>query len=164
MKTRVLTIALFISLLTCCASIVDTSTQILSTLNPSNGASIIIINEKGSEIFKGSTPTQVTVNKGDGSYWDGKSFNVMIKKESDEKIKPPMETPTSRWHLAENLVFDGLIRWFVVDPINGSAYTLSTNEKATTLSASATPTDKTVSIISLDNVPKNLRSKLVKIN
>jgi protein involved in sex pheromone biosynthesis len=46
-----------------CATIVGDKTQLLPIASTPNDASIIITDEKGSEIFKGKTPATVTLHK-----------------------------------------------------------------------------------------------------
>ena len=168
MKISILTLTLLFTFLAGCATIVGQPTQTLPISSTPDRASVVITDEKGHEVFKGVTPTTVTLEKSDGSYWGGKSFKVVISKEGYEVIEIPIKTSPNGWYLAGNLLFGGLIGWFIVDPLNGDMYTLSTKEvNAELLSIKPQNSLKNhdeVSIILLDNVPDNLRPKLTKLN
>lgn len=151
-----------------CATIVGESTQTLPIMSSPDGASIVITDEKGAEIFKGTTPTTVTLEKSDGSYWGGKSFNLVLSKDGYDTVEIPVKTSANGWYIGGNILFGGLIGWFIVDPLNGNMYTLSAKEINTTLSksasANATKFNENISIVMLDEVPEELRSKLVKVS
>ena len=155
------------ALLQGCATIIGEPTQVLPIISTPEGASVVITDETGTQVFKGTTPTTVTLEKSDGSYWGGKSFSVTILKEGYEPMVVPVKASPNGWYMAGNLIFGGLIGWFVVDPLNGDMYTLSAKEIDASLqklsAASTVTTEDNVSIVLLDNVPEELRGKLVKV-
>ena len=57
-----------------CATIIGESAQLMPINSSPSDANVVIIDEKGMEIFKGKTPTTITLAKSDGSYWGGKSY------------------------------------------------------------------------------------------
>jgi hypothetical protein len=71
------------------------------------------------------------------------------------------------WYIAGNLVFGGLIGWFIVDPFNGAMYNLSPETIDAPLPAKTshnnTATDGGISIMLIDDVPPELRSKMTRI-
>ena len=57
------------STLSGCATIMGDKTQMIPISSTPSDASIVITDERGTEIFKGKTPTSVTLEKSDGTYW-----------------------------------------------------------------------------------------------
>ena len=75
--------------LTGCATIMGSPTQLIPISSTPSEATVVITDEKGAEMFKGATPTTVTLPKSNGSYWGKKSFTVKITKEGfQEQVIP----------------------------------------------------------------------------
>jgi hypothetical protein len=108
-----------------CATIMGDSTHTLPIASSPDGTVIEITDEKGVEIYKGQTPTTVTLPKSDGSYWGGKKYTVKLTKEGFETQSVNIKATANGWYIAGNLVFGGLIGWFIVDPLNGKMYNLT---------------------------------------
>ncbi len=158
-----------VSFLSGCASIVGQSTQLLPISSSPEGANISITDEKGYKVFEGVTPASVLLEKSDGSFWGGKSFTVSITKPGYNTVAIPVSTHANGWYIGGNLIFGGLIGWFIVDPQSGNMYSLSTDSINASLSssnpkASLNNGDNSISVVLLDDVPAELRSKLVKLN
>lgn len=154
--------------LTACATIVGNPTQVLPIQSTPSDATISIVDESGTEIFKGTTPTTVTLQKSTGSYWGKKSFTVRISKEGYRDQLIPVTASANLWYIAGNAVFGGLIGWFIVDPLNGNMYTLSPEVVNSSLPAKTAHnnkvTDGSISIVLLQDVPQDLRGKMQRIN
>ncbi len=168
MKKILLPLLFIVSFLTGCATILGEPNQLLPIASQPNGASITVTDERGFELYTGTTPTTVILPKSDGSYWGGKSFVVTISKSGFETIKLPVETNATGMYIGGNLLFGGLIGWFIVDSMGGNMYTLSVDGLNPKLSPqsnlSSVRTKGGISIVLLDDVPAYLHSKLVKIN
>jgi hypothetical protein len=168
MKKLICTLALSASLLTGCATIVGDKTQLVPISSTPSDATIVISDEKGAEVYKGKTPTSVTLQKSDGSYWGGKSFTVKISKAGYETQTIPITSNANGWYIGGNIVFGGLIGWFIVDPLNGGMYTLSPEQISSSLGAQAahnnTATDGSISIVLIQDVPLSLLDKMKRIN
>ena len=147
-----------------CATIVGKTTQVVSLSSAPDQADVVIIDENKKDIFKGKTPTTVTLKKGDG-YFHGKDYTVTISKEgfSDRTVK--IESKPSGWYIAGNILFGGLIGWFIVDPATGAMWTLIPEKVDETLKAeSAQSSLQTLHIVLLEDVPFHLKSKMVPLN
>ncbi len=167
LKSGIFITLLAISILSGCATIVGEPNQLLPISSDPEGASVVIIDEAGSEVFKGVTPTSVTLAKSDGSYWGGKEYKVAIRKDGFSAYELPIKASPNGWYIGGNLLFGGLIGYFIVDPMNGNMYTLSAKEVSATLSqktAENSQQNKDLSIMLIDDVPENLKSKMVKVN
>ncbi len=168
MKKTVYLLALSATLLGGCATIVGDKTQLVPISSTPSDASIMITDEKGGQVFKGSTPTSVTLAKSDGSYWGKKSFTVRISKEGYDEQIIPITASANGWYIGGNIIFGGLIGWFIVDPLNGAMYTLSTEQIAATLGKKVahnnSATDGSISIVLIQDVPVSLRHEMKRIN
>ena len=168
MKKTVYLLALSATLLGGCATIVGDKTQLVPISSTPSDASIMITDEKGVQVFKGSTPTSVTLAKSDGSYWGKKSFTVRISKEGYDEQIIPITASANGWYIGGNIIFGGLIGWFIVDPLNGAMYTLSPEQIAATLGKKVahnnSATDGSISIVLIQDVPVSLRHEMKRIN
>lgn len=151
-----------------CATIMGDKTQLMSVNSTPSEAEVKITDEQGLHVFSGKTPTTVTLQKADGSYWGGKDYTVTISKEGYETQTIPVASTPNGWYIAGNFVFGGLIGWFIVDPLTGAMYNLSPEQinasLSTTLSHNNTATDGNISIVLLEDVPAHLREKMTRIN
>ncbi len=168
-QLRTLLIAGAIAGLSGCASIVGSPAQVLPIASTPSEADIVIVDEAGVQVFAGKTPTSVSLNKSTGQYWGGKSFTVTIRKEGYKDQVIPVTSSANGWYVAGNLVFGGLIGWFIVDPLNGGMYTLSPDAVNSTLEGKPTAhnnsaRDGSISVVLLEDVPQDLRSKMVRVN
>jgi hypothetical protein len=154
-------------LCTACATIVGHPTQTIPVASTPSDASIVIADEAGVEVFKGTTPTTVTLQKSSGKYWGKKTFAVTISKPGYQSQTIPIASSANGWYIAGNIVFGGLIGWFIVDPLNGNMYTLSPEAVAGSLGTSSTHNnqarDGSITIVLLEDVPAALREKMVAV-
>ena len=126
MKTLLLCLASLY--LTGCATIVGEKTKLVTmTSNPSD-AVVVVTEENNMEIFKGKTPTQTVLRKSSGEYFGGKEYKVKITKEGYDEEIIHIGTDPNAWYLFGNIVFGGLIGWFIVDPQSGAMYDLNPNQ------------------------------------
>jgi hypothetical protein len=151
-----------------CASIIGDKTQLIPISSTPSEASILITDEKGVQVFKGETPTSVTLQKSDGSYWGKKSFTVNISKPGYDSQVIPITASANGWYIGGNFLFGGLIGWFIVDPLNGAMYTLSPEQITSTLGNKTahnnSAKDGSISIVLVQDVPSSLRNKMKRVN
>lgn len=150
-----------------CATIVGSPTHVMPISSTPSEATVLITDEKGVEIFKGATPTSVTLQKSDGSYWGKKSYTVKISKAGYEVQTIPVTASANGWYIGGNIIFGGLIGWFIVDPLNGHMYNLSPENITATLSTKTshnnTANDGSIAIMLIEDVPVELRGKMKRI-
>lgn len=151
-----------------CATIVGNPNQLVPIQSTPGDASVLITDETGTEVFKGSTPTSVTLQKSTGKYWGKKSYTVKINKEGYQEQSIPITASANGWYIAGNFLFGGLIGWFIVDPLNGNMYTLSpeaiTSNLTTKTSHNNVKHDGSISIVLLQDVPAELRARMTRIH
>lgn len=154
--------------LTGCATIVGSPTQLVPISSTPSDASIVITDEKGTEMFKGTTPTTVTLPKSNGTYWGKKSFTVTVSKPGFQDQTIPITANANGWYIAGNFLVGGLIGWFIVDPQNGHMYTLTPDAVNASLPGKTahnnTGRNGDISIVLLQDVPGELRDKMQQIH
>jgi uncharacterized protein YceK len=150
-----------------CASIVGHDTQTVGLKSVPPGAAVTIVDEKGETIFEGKTPTTVTLKKSTGSYWGGKNYVVKLSLPGYKDQDIALKTSPNGWYLAGNLVFGGLIGWFIVDPFNGGMYTLSPDQVQASMHSQVADNFKyksgDLTIVMIQDIPHNLRSKMTRV-
>lgn len=151
-----------------CATIVGHPTQMIPVASTPSEATISVVDESGVEMFKGTTPTTMTLPKSTGHYWGKKSFTVTISKDGYETQSVPITASANGWYIAGNLVFGGLIGYFIVDPMNGGMYTLSPETVSATLGNKTAHNNKgadgSIAVMLIQDVPSELRSQMTRIN
>lgn len=159
-----LSIFLFVAIafLSGCASIVSRSEYPVSINSQPEGAEISIKNRAGTNIFSGKTPTTISLEAGAG-FFKGENYTVFFKKAGYTSHTAQIERGIDGWYIAGNLVFGGLIGWFIVDPATGAMWTLK-NLHVNLSSSQTSSTENNIQIITIDDVPDHLRSKMVKVN
>ena len=151
-----------------CATIVGQPTQTVPISSAPSEAKILVTDEAGAEVFSGLTPTSVTLNKSTGRYFGGKTFKVAISKPGFKTQVIPVEARPNGWYIGGNIICGGLIGWLAVDPFNGNMYTLSPEAVTATLTSETAhnnrATDGSIAILLLQDVPEQLRARLVRVN
>lgn len=148
-----------------CATIVGSPTQVVPIASTPDGATIEITDEKGSKIFTGTTPTSVTLNKSDGSYFGGKQYKVRIAKDGFKPTEVTVNSNVNGWYIGGNILFGGLIGWLIVDPLNGGMYTLSPENVAATLEAGkAAAAPGAIRVVLVSELTPSQMEKMVKVN
>jgi hypothetical protein len=108
-----------------CASIVGKPDHVMPIRSVPSEADVLIRDEGGKEMFKGRTPTTVTLPKSTGKYWGKKQYEVTLKKDGYQDHTYTLTASPNGWYVGGNIVFGGLIGWFLVDPFNGKMYKMT---------------------------------------
>lgn len=148
-----------------CASIVSKSAYPVTINSQPDQAEIAITDETGKTVHTGKTPTTVTLDTKRG-YFKGKDYTVKFSKEGYAEYSAPIKRGVDGWYIAGNILFGGLIGWLIVDPLTGAMWTLPEN-LTVTLSKRETSLNKDnmgLRIVLFDDLPENMRSKLVRID
>lgn len=149
-----------------CATIMGKSApETLNIRSTPDQASVIITDEMGTKVFEGKTPTTLPLEKRKG-YFSGKKYDVRILKEGFEEQIVTVDTKVGGWYIG-NVLFGGLIGLLIVDPATGAMWTLDTNEVNVSFNAlkqGALTESTNTSIVLLQDVPSELRSKMVEIS
>lgn len=112
-----------------CASIVSKSSYPVTINSDPDEADIIIKDEHGKTAHKGKTPTTVTLKAGEG-YFNGCDYTVFFSKFGYSSREAKIKRDVDGWYILGNIVFGGLIGWFIVDPATGAMWKLEDNVMA----------------------------------
>jgi hypothetical protein len=147
-----------------CASIISKSKYPVSISSTPSNASVTIFNKKGEAIHTATTPTTVTLKAGAG-WFSGEDYTVKFTKQGYKPYEARIERGLDGWYVFGNILFGGLVGWVIVDPLTGAMWTLDDLHVSLDPSTSAClPNQNQLKIVTLDQVPDNLRSRLVRIN
>ena len=91
-----------------CATIVGKDVFPLTINSNPDGAKIIVQDEKGKNVFSGTTPTTVTLNAGE-SYFHAKSYRITFSKPGYEEQYAEVKATLSGWYWG-NILFGGADR------------------------------------------------------
>jgi len=107
-----------------CASIINGELQTVNIKSTPTDAMLTVYDlRSGAAINKAATPQLVTLNRGVGYFKEGK-YKAVIEKDGYEKQEFNIEGNVNGWYAAGNLIFGGLIGWFIVDPLTGAMWSL----------------------------------------
>jgi hypothetical protein len=146
-----------------CATIVGKSVYPVAITSRPAEADITVVDETGKTVFKGKTPTTVSLSTKAG-YFQGKDYTVTFAKPGYANQTAQIKRGVSGWYIGGNFLFGGLIGWLIVDPLTGAMWTLQ-EETSATLSpqTSMQKSDASVQVVSIDEVPDSLRSKMIRV-
>jgi hypothetical protein len=150
-------------LATGCASIVSGTHQKVTFNSNPPGAKVSIVNGNGETVSEGTTPFTAELRKGKPYFRPGK-YNLTFTKEGHAEYKQELKSTVNGWYFG-NFGFGGLVGLLIVDPLTGAMWTLP---EAVTVSltpqTAANPGDPGLNIVSLEDVPASLRSKMTPLN
>ncbi|WGF90149.1 hypothetical protein [Marinivivus vitaminiproducens] len=166
---RTLAIALPFALASC-ASIVSKSDETFAINSVPAGAKFTIADENGVNVYTGMTPLTVTLPKS-GGYFNGRDYSILFERDGFSPYTTTVSSRPSGWYLFGNLLFGGLIGWFIVDPATGSMWTFDETEinpALTPLGAGLTSglqsDQPSVVVMTIDQVPEDQRKHLIPLN
>ena len=98
------------------------------------------------------------------AYFHAKSYNITFSKPGYAQQYAVVKANLSGWYFG-NILFGGLIGILIVDPITGKMWKLPTDVTANlSQKVSLNQSQQTLKILTLNQVPKNLRKSLVRLN
>lgn len=148
-----------------CASIISKSKYNVRIASTPSGVPFVVYNKKGEQVYSGTTPTTTPALKAGAGYFSGESYTLEFRRDGYPVQKAEIERGVDGWYIAGNFVFGGLIGWLVVDPLTGAMWTLKDLHVDLDGGAKASlEAPGSLKLVSLDEVPKSLRSTMVRIN
>jgi hypothetical protein len=126
-------------------------------------ATVLITDQDSVLIYDGITPAIVPLEKYNG-YFSGKTYTLKISKEGYSNKIIVIDTQTNGWYLGGNLVFGGLIGWFIVDPLTGAMWTFDNNDVNVNLELAKQGSlikENELGIMLLQDVPNSLQEKMI---
>ncbi len=121
---KLLAIAVTMLCLSGCASIVRDSYQSVPVQANVDNVDIEITNSEGRVVYTGQAPTSVLLKTSKSGYFSPEKYTVKASKAGYATQYETIDWHVSNWYIFGNLVFGGLLGWFVVDPLTGEMYYL----------------------------------------
>lgn len=107
--------------LTGCASIVGSTSETIAINSNVENAVVTIKNKENVTVFKGRTPTTVTLKKKSG-FFSGEKYTILSEGRDHSPYMRTLNTSISGWYFG-NIIFGGLIGLLLVDPATGAMWT-----------------------------------------
>jgi hypothetical protein len=159
-----LAVVIVIGCLAACASIVSDSKGPVTISSSPTAANIIIADQSGVEIHRGTTPTTITLDASAG-YFDGQEYTITFSKDGYDPTTVKLDSTINGWYVG-NIVFGGFIGWLIVDPLTGAMWALDTEHVNGTLAEHVAMDDASapeLRIVSIDSVPEGERSRMIRV-
>ena len=157
-------LALLISIVIGCASILSKNARQITINSTPDKAEFVIKDERGMVVHRGVTPSTVTLKTGAG-YFKGKEYTVYVKKDGYEEKSVSIRKELNGWYLG-NILFGGIIGLLIVDPLTGAMWTLTPQEINVNLNQKQSKYNDgslTLTVVLLKDVPPELRSKMIRV-
>lgn len=144
-----------------CASILSDSDYPVTIKSNPPGANFTVTDEAGLDVHSGVTPDTINLAASDGFF---SSANYIIKyqmagyREQSFELRPGMDG----WYIG-NIMFGGLIGILVVDPATGAMWKLPEIANVNLQPSTASAAMGGLTIASINQVPEEVKSELVKI-
>jgi len=165
MKMRVvcaITAAAAVFMWSGCASIVGKQNYPVTITSTPDGADIVVKDSKGNTVHKAVTPTTVTLKSSNG-YFSSEDYIVTFTKAGCAERIVKIRSSASGWYIFGNLFFGGIIGWLIVDPCTGAMWTLEEKVHADLGKPTSQVQQRVLKVVMLDQVPSELRPKLVRL-
>ena len=156
-------IAVFVSLISGCATIVSDSIYPVSIGSSPEGVLFEIRNEDGMKVHSGRTPATITLDAHNG-FFDGATYKVKFKKDGYYEQDSIIDSKLDGWYVG-NLLFGGFIGLLIVDPATGAMWKLpkylsvSMPEKELSMKSG----ENGLQGLSINDFPIQYRDKLIPI-
>lgn len=163
-KTRIAAVLAVVLSLTGCASIVGKNMFPLTINSHPDEATILVVDERGKQIYKGKTPTTLTLSSGE-AYFHPKKYTITFSRPGYEDQTTEVKAGLSGWYFG-NILFGGLIGLLIVDPLTGNMWNLPPETTATLAEkvASNNTDERTLRIASIGQLSEREKKRLVRIN
>ncbi|HSK13490.1 MAG TPA: hypothetical protein VK907_09760 [Phnomibacter sp.] len=146
-----------------CASIVSKSNYPIDIRTEPTGATVVITDKRGVEIFRGNTPATTTMQASSGYFSKG-AYEVKITAPGYEPRTLPVVFSIDGWYFG-NLLLGGLLGMLIIDPITGAMWKLkdpAIYEKLTRVGGDQTVTPS-LQIMGIDHVSDDIKNQLERI-
>ncbi|TAN68918.1 MAG: hypothetical protein EPN17_08105 [Methylobacter sp.] len=160
---RIIALAVGATLMAGCASFASQSDWPVAIKSTPGGAVFTVTNKKGEKIHTGTTPSTVYLAGGAG-FFDDETYTLHFTKNGFQEKTATLDTSLSPWYWG-NLVSWGPLGFLIIDPATGAMFrlpeTFSADLTAQVSSKAASP--DALKVISLNDVPQELRSQLIRV-
>jgi len=121
-----------------CASILSKSAYTVTFDSAPSGAEIVVHNKDGNPIYKGATPTTMTLDASHG-FWQPASYQITATMPGFNQGTTTLNAGLDGWYIG-NILFGGLLGILIVDPATGAMWSLK-NRVVVPMGPATTPPD-----------------------
>ncbi len=148
-----------------CASIVSKTRYPVAISSAPDKARFTITDVRGRQVQSGTTPTVVHLKAG-GGYFKKQTYTIKFTKEGYDARVMTIQADLNGWYFG-NLLFGGALGMLIVDPITGAMWKINQRDVQGILNQasaySGSPDGQALNILSVDDVPEDLKSKMVPL-
>jgi hypothetical protein len=146
-----------------CATIFSKSNYPVAVNSNPVGATVTITDKKGKEVFKGQTPTTVTLKSGAG-FFARAEYQVKFTANGYAEQILPITYKLNGWYWG-NLLIGGFLGMLIIDPATGAMWKLDTPTvnatlQKTTAGLHSTPT---LQVVDINSLTAAQRAQLVRL-
>lgn len=105
-----------------CATIVSDSKYPVVIASTPSGASFVLRDDEGAELFSGTTPETILLESGSG-YFGKAQYEVTFTLAGHQETKARVGVSMDGWYFG-NVLLGGLIGFLIVDPLTGAMWKL----------------------------------------
>lgn len=161
---KIISISLSATIFSSCATIVSDSDYVVQVnSNPSN-SNFKVTNASGVVVHSGTTPASISLSAKKG-FFSGAKYNIVFEKPGFATQTVPVHADIDGWYIG-NLLFGGFIGFLIVDPLTGAMWKLDPVANASlskTISKIESNDVKQLHILSVDQIPQNLKGNLIAL-
>jgi hypothetical protein len=161
MKKKFLVLALSMTILSGCSSLVSKSDYAVAINSDPGGSTFVITNRAGQKVESGVTPETVTLSSSAG-YFKGETYTLVLNKEGFTEKTYTITSSVDGWYYG-NILLGGLIGMLIVDPATGAMYNLPERVDISLNQDVALNPSATLNIATMDSLTKEQKELLVQI-
>jgi len=128
-KTTTLVILATLMIHLRCASVINSSTQVIKVNSDTHKAEIIIYNNSGKLVYRGYTPAKIQLYRSTGFFKSAEYLVIIHKKGNKSKIITLKGTLATSYVLGNILLFPvlyiGFAGMIIIDPLSGAMWNLN---------------------------------------
>ena len=161
---KIISVILSAFIFSSCATILSDSDYVVQVNSNPSEANFKITNSTGAVVQTGKTPAAVSLSAKKG-FFSGAKYNISFDKPGYATQTVQVSADIDGWYIG-NLLFGGFIGFLIVDPMTGAMWKLDPVANASlakSISLNEESNQKQLHIFTLNQIPQNLKGKLVAI-
>ena len=145
-----------------CATIfTKTKYQLMVNSNP-DGATLVITDKKGNDVYVGTTPASLMLKSSSG-FFSGAEYRVRISHPGYNDKIVTVSSKIEGWYFG-NLLFGGLLGILIIDPATGAMWRLDTSQIFADLAPSQANNTLELKIMDINDIPDKWKNHLVSVD
>lgn len=147
-----------------CATVVNGSRQSVSLNSEPPRAEVTVFNRDGKEVYRGNTPTTITVPRG-SSYFRREVYTLAFVVPDRDPMVVKVPASVDGWYFG-NIVLGGAIGLLIIDPLTGAMFELPDEVAANLADRRITrPADTSeLAILTVADLPPAIRQRIVPLS